>query len=99
FDSIVQAVAPARTRSSDPLSQVMFTFLNEPTRALLEGPGMEVEVLDLDRGRSNRDLTLRLIDGPVVSGPLDAAPECFETAGGARNGGGGSRPRSCAIQS
>ena len=77
FDAIVQAVAPPRTPLHDPLFQVMFTYLNEPTRSELHADDLYFEPLDLVRGQANRDLTLRLVDEDLT-GHLEAAADRFD---------------------
>ncbi|MFV8751413.1 amino acid adenylation domain-containing protein [Nannocystaceae bacterium ST9] len=61
FEAIVEDLRPQRSLARQPLFQVMFTFLNEPTRRELDGPSpLAWRVLEFDRGTANRDLTLRV---------------------------------------
>src|SRR5262249_2088400 len=63
FEQVVEGLNPHRTVAYQPLVNVMFTFLNEPTRIELERLGPDVELLEIDRGTANRDLTLRVDRG------------------------------------
>ena len=57
FEMLVDAVAPERTRSHNPLFQVAFVLQNAPAPTL-ELPGLTVEVKESESGTSKFDLTL-----------------------------------------
>ncbi len=57
FEMLVDAVAPERARSHNPLFQVAFVLQNAPAPAL-ELPGLTVEVKESESGTSKFDLTL-----------------------------------------
>ncbi|HEY3902099.1 MAG TPA: amino acid adenylation domain-containing protein [Chthoniobacter sp.] len=57
FEQIVEAVHPPRDLSRAPVYQVMFSFLNQPKRAV-EFPGCEVQLVDVPNSTSKLDLTM-----------------------------------------
>jgi amino acid adenylation domain-containing protein/non-ribosomal peptide synthase protein (TIGR01720 family) len=57
FETLVNAIAPERTRSRNPLFQVAFVLQNAPAPPL-ELPGLVVDVRESDAGTSKFDLTL-----------------------------------------
>jgi alpha-ketoglutarate-dependent taurine dioxygenase len=82
FEKLVEALQPARSLAHAPLFQVMFTFLNEPTRRLLHASGEEWTLLELDRGLANRDLTLRMEEaGGELAGHIEYNADLFSADG------------------
>ncbi|HET9956591.1 MAG TPA: amino acid adenylation domain-containing protein [Polyangiaceae bacterium] len=69
FDSVYETLNLPRGEASSALFRVMFTYLNEPTRRLLEPTSIDWEAVEFDRGAANRDLTLRIEE---ASGQLRA---------------------------
>ena len=57
FETLVDAVAPERSRSRNPLFQVAFVLQNAPAPALAL-PGLSIEVRESDSGTAKFDLTL-----------------------------------------
>jgi amino acid adenylation domain-containing protein/non-ribosomal peptide synthase protein (TIGR01720 family) len=57
FEMLVDAIAPERDRSRNPLFQVAFVLQNAPAPAL-ELPGLAVEITESDSGAAKFDLTL-----------------------------------------
>lgn len=59
FESVVEAVDPARNPSTSPIFQVMFQLNNTPFQEM-ELPGVSLEPIHVDAGISSFDLTLVL---------------------------------------
>lgn len=57
FEKLVEALRPKRHLSRTPLFQVLFNLQNAPMPEL-HSPGMEIKLLDIDRGVSSFDLSL-----------------------------------------
>ncbi|MFF2751299.1 amino acid adenylation domain-containing protein [Kitasatospora sp. NPDC058048] len=67
FERLVQELRPARGLDRNPLFQVMFAGLSDPT-ASLRLPGTEVERIEVDNGTAKVDLSLVIADGPAGTG-------------------------------
>ncbi|MGW0709714.1 amino acid adenylation domain-containing protein [Streptomyces sp. NPDC002643] len=80
FDRLVEAVRPARRLAHAPVVQVKLVFQNVPQRAA-ELPGLDVELLDIQRDWAQVDLNLRTArtaEGLVLSAQYDA--DLFDAA-------------------
>jgi amino acid adenylation domain-containing protein len=62
FDKLVEAVQPTRNLSHTPIFQVMFILQNTP-QPPFELPGLSLELLDVDSGTAQVDLTLEVAEG------------------------------------
>lgn len=67
FERLVQELRPARGLDRNPLFQVMFAGLSDPT-ASLRLVGTEVERIEVDNGTAKVDLSLVIADGPAGPG-------------------------------
>ncbi|MBZ4418505.1 non-ribosomal peptide synthetase [Myxococcus sp. RHSTA-1-4] len=61
FEQLVEALQPARDLSYQPLFQVLFTLQNTPT-APLALPGLSMELLEVESGTSQFDLSLSMAE-------------------------------------
>ncbi|PRQ00459.1 condensation domain-containing protein [Enhygromyxa salina] len=83
FEAVVDELRPQRSLTHQPLFQVMFTFLNEPTRrALSERGALDWTPREFDRGVANRDLTVRLETDPsgALIGHIEYNSGLFDAA-------------------
>jgi amino acid adenylation domain-containing protein len=62
FDEVHRVASARHDHSWSSLFNVMFTYLNEPTRRLLKRDAIDWQVVDFDRRQANRALTLRIED-------------------------------------
>lgn len=84
FERLVEALDPERDVSMNPVFQVMFVFQNFEGEAL-RLPGLEVEGMRLDTGRSKFDLLLELRETERgLEGRFEYSSELFERATVAR---------------
>lgn len=65
FEQLVEALQPNRELSHTPLVQVTFNVINTPL-PLAQLPDLTWRVFEFDRGASQFDLTLSLVDTPQV---------------------------------
>ncbi|MFJ3217935.1 amino acid adenylation domain-containing protein [Kitasatospora sp. NPDC086801] len=66
FERLVQELRPARGLDRNPLFQVMFAGLSDPT-ASLRLVGAEVEQIEVDNGTAKVDLSLVIADRPAAT--------------------------------
>jgi amino acid adenylation domain-containing protein len=80
FDTVVQALAPARDLSVNPLFQVALAYQEFPI-APPEAPGIQIQSISIPPSSSRFDLALHLIpdDGRVL-GILEYASQLFDSA-------------------
>jgi amino acid adenylation domain-containing protein/non-ribosomal peptide synthase protein (TIGR01720 family) len=80
FDLIVEALSVDRNAGTSPLFQVEFDLENTAFQPL-ELPGLEVNLLSIERGTSKFDLALSMEDSPAgLRGTLEYATDLFEPA-------------------
>ncbi len=80
FEKLVEELNPQRDLSRNPLFQVMFVLQNVPGDQL-QLNAMTAEVLPVDKGTTQFDLTLELTETPHgFSGRVEYATDLFEAA-------------------
>ncbi|MDH6707869.1 amino acid adenylation domain-containing protein [Kitasatospora sp. MAA19] len=80
FERLVQELRPARGLDRNPLFQVMFAGLSDPT-ASLRLVGTEVEQIDVDNGTAKVDLSLVIADRPTgTTGTVAFDTDLFDRA-------------------
>ncbi len=78
FERLVEELRIERSLSWNPLFQVLFAFQNNPLRAP-ELPGLEAELIDLERGSTPFDLALSVWEaGEEMGGALEYATDLFD---------------------
>ncbi|MFG2918788.1 amino acid adenylation domain-containing protein [Kitasatospora sp. NPDC048298] len=80
FERLVQELRPARGLDRNPLFQVMFAGLSDPTDSLRLA-GTESERIDVDNGTAKVDLSLVVADGPAgTTGTVAFDTDLFDRA-------------------
>jgi len=64
FEKLVDELQPMRALSHTPLFQVMFA-LQTLSSGLVEMPGFDIDVIEVDPGSAQFDLSLDMLDGPA----------------------------------
>jgi amino acid adenylation domain-containing protein len=78
FERVVEAVQPDRTLSHNPLFQVAFALLNQPTETV-RLPGLSLRLEPVDSGTSKFDLFLEMEEqGDRLRGRLEYATDLWE---------------------
>lgn len=80
FERLVTQLAPARTRSHQPIAQVAFVLQNVP-ESRLELPGVEADFHAMDTGRARLDVSVRLTqsrDG--LTGEFEYDADLFDSS-------------------
>lgn len=78
FDKLVADLAPERNLSYSPLFQVLFILQNTPGSAV-KLPGLTAEIVEVDPGVAQYDLTLSLREGDDgLSGGIEYSLDLFE---------------------
>jgi hypothetical protein len=78
FDHLVEILNPARSQAHAPLFQVMLVLQNNEA-ARLNLPGLTVESVSADAGRSKFDITLTLSENAgSLSGTIEYATDLFD---------------------
>ncbi len=78
FERVVEAVQPDRTLSHNPLFQVAFALLNQPTETV-RLPGLSLRLEPVDSGTSKFDLFLEMEEqGDRLHGRLEYATDLWE---------------------
>ncbi|HEX3130862.1 MAG TPA: amino acid adenylation domain-containing protein, partial [Thermoanaerobaculia bacterium] len=82
FEKLVEALAPERDLSRNPLVQVLFAFQETVRMAVDLGPGLAVTPEDVDTGTSKFDLSLFLSEssGGGLLAEVEYATDLFEPA-------------------
>lgn len=62
FEKVVNAIQPEHNANLSPLFQIMFDYKNRPLYSL-EMAGMDIELIEFERGTSKYDLTLSIEEG------------------------------------
>ncbi|MGE5400587.1 MAG: amino acid adenylation domain-containing protein, partial [Ignavibacteriales bacterium] len=80
FDKVVNSVAPDHNASSSPVFQVMFDYQSRPMHSLIL-PGVDVEILNYERGTAKFDMFLSMEDrGDHYECSLEYCTDLFEIA-------------------
>jgi NRPS condensation-like uncharacterized protein len=78
FDQLIARLEPERAKQAIPLVTVGFDYQKDKKR-LLQLPDLDVEFIELENGRPQFDLTLRIIDeGHSLYGRLDYKASMFQ---------------------
>ena len=78
FDRLIALLEPERAKHATPLVTVGFDYQKDKKR-LLQLPDLQVEFIELENGRPQFDLTLRIIDeGHLLYGRLDYKASMFQ---------------------
>jgi len=79
FERLVDELQPERTLSHSPLFQVMFVFKNASTSGSLSLPGLQIDPLSLETGRTHFDLVMCLTQtDSQLSGMLEYSTDLFD---------------------
>jgi len=78
FDRLIALLEPERAKHATPLVTVGFDYQKDKKR-LMQLPDLQVEFIELENGRPQFDLTLRIIDeGHLLYGRLDYKASMFQ---------------------
>lgn len=81
FEILVKELQPERDLSRSPLFQVMFHYMNVPTQAALQLPGLTLRTLEFERRTVKYDLSLHLVNTDQgLRAILAYSSELFEAA-------------------
>ncbi|SUD40757.1 amino acid adenylation domain-containing protein [Ectopseudomonas mendocina] len=82
FEHLVEALAPERSLSHNPLFQVLYNHQQRPDEALQLTADLRAELMPLDSGSAQFDLALHTWEGPgdVLAGNWNYALDLFEPA-------------------
>ncbi len=80
FEKLVEELAPERSRSHNPLVQVVFTLQNSPL-STLEMPGLTLSPVGGENRTAKFDLTLGIVENPEgINAALDYSTDLFDEA-------------------
>lgn len=80
FDKLVEELSPQRSLSHTPLFQVAFT-LQKRSRAMLALPGLTMSPIGTERGTTQYDLALNMVDTDSgVTGSIEYDTDLFDAA-------------------
>src|SRR5262249_4093598 len=86
FEQLVDELVPQRDLSRNPLVQVLFAF-DRDAATLLDLPGLELDVSEVDTGTAKFDLLMSLTERPVrLAGFIEYSRDLVEPATAARFG-------------
>ncbi|MCE7915644.1 MAG: non-ribosomal peptide synthetase, partial [Nitrosomonas sp. PRO4] len=82
FEQLVEALQPERNLNQNPLFQVMFNYMREDYRMLMQLPGLTVREYQLDEQGAQFELMLDIVEKPngVISARFTYASELFKPA-------------------
>ncbi|MDF0752748.1 amino acid adenylation domain-containing protein, partial [Marinobacter sp. 71-i] len=80
FEQLVEALQPERSLSHNPLFQVAYDHQRRDYENLLSLPGLEVEALGFNNGRTQFDLALNTVESPDghLAGDWNYATDLFD---------------------